>query len=241
MAEITQPVEQLSRRERDMQLFHEWKNTGSKQALGKLINQLSPVIYHEVRNQSGTLPTPALSAEAKKWTLRALQTYDPEKGVLLSTHVSNYLPKIRRMNAKFVNAVRLPENLHYQFNTFNKSLQDLTDELGREPNDDELSKHLNWTKPQVVKFKGMLFADLLESNSARPSEFTRFNDQTVILDHIKSQLTPQERVIFDNKGYLSSTELAEKLGINLNRLNYLTSKMVDKIREIQLETGMGAA
>jgi DNA-directed RNA polymerase specialized sigma subunit len=223
---------------KDQEAYELWKTTGSKKALGQLMNQLSPLIYAEVKRASGSLPTAALSAEAKKWTFKAIQSYDPSKGTAISTHVTNYLPKIRRMNYKFQNAVRLPENMQLKFHEYNHAQALLTDELNREPTDDELAKRLGWSKPQTVKFKNSLYNDLIESNSERPSEFTQFNSQALLMEHMMSQLDEQEKLILDNVKLMSSTELAAKLGVNLNRLNYLKNKLTEKISKIQLESGM---
>ena len=223
---------------KDQEAFANWKKTGDKKHLGILMNQLMPIIYTEVKRASGSLPTSALSAEAKKWTIKAIQSYDPSKGTAISTHVGNYLPKIRRMNYKFQNAVRLPENMQLKFHEFNHAQAMLTDELNRDPTDDELAKKLGWSKPQTVKFKNSLYSDLIESNSERPGEFTQFNEQALLMEHLMSQLDSEEKYILDNIKMVSSTELASKLGINLNRLNYINSKLKDKIQAIQLNRGM---
>lgn len=233
------PAEYFSNvKRKDQEAYEQWKTTGSKRDLGVLMDQLSPVIYHEVSRASGSLPVTALSAEAKKWTWKAIQTYDPAKGTAISTHVMNYLPKVRRLNYKFQNAVRLPENLQLKFHEYNHALVMLTDELNREPTDDELARKLGWSKPQTVKFKNSLYSDHIESGSERPAEFTRFNEDAFFMEHLMSQLTEQERIIFDNVKQVSSSDLAQKLGVNLNRLNYLKSKLIDKIQTLQRQAGI---
>lgn len=233
------PAEYFSSlKKKDQEAYENWKRTGDKRHLGELMNQLNPVIYSEVQRASGSLPTAALSAEAKKWTIKAIQSYDPAKGTAISTHVMNYLPKVRRMNYRFQNAVRLPENLQLKFNEFNHAQALLTDELNRDPTDEELAHRLGWTKPQTVKFKNSLYADLIESSSERPAEFTQFNENALLMEHLINQLTPQEKYILDNVKLMSSTELASNLGVNINRLNYLKDKLKKKIVSIQAESGM---
>lgn len=223
---------------RDQEAYNTWAKTKSKKDLGALINSLSGPIYAEVRRASGSLPTAALSAEAKTWAYKAIQTYDPSKGTSISTHVINYLPKVRRMNYKFQNAVRLPENMQLKYHDYNKELTFLTEELNREPTDEELAAKLGWTKPQTVKFKNSLYADLIESNSEKPGEFTRFNENAILMEHLMNQLDYQERFILENSKVISSTELAKKLGVNLNRLNYLKAKVIEKVKAIKKDSGM---
>lgn len=222
-------------KEHDLLLYNEWKQSGDKQALGKLVNNLHPIIYTEVQRAAGTLPTSALSAEAKKWTVKAIQSYDPDKGVALSTHVMNYLPKIRRLNYKFQNAARLPENLQLQYHTWNQAITGLKEQLDRDPTDEELADKLGWKRKAVIKYRNSLYADLIESGNERPTEFTTFNKNKVLFDYIMQQLSPDEKVIFENIDTMSSAELAAKLGVNINRLNYMKRLMTDKIKGLQEE------
>lgn len=239
MTEEIKPVSiYTERKAKDQELYERWKETGSKQALGALMEQINPIIYNEVRHASGSLPPAALSSEAKKWAIKAIQTYDPSKGTAISTHVMNYLPKIRRLNYKYQNAVRLPENMQLKYHEYNRTLTDLTDQLNREPTDAELADRLGWSKGQTVKFKNSLYADLIESASARPSEFTQFNENAILMEHLMNQLTADEKFILNNNKLLSSTEMADKLGVNINRLNYLKAKLTTKIKDIQLDIGL---
>ena len=229
-----------SLKNQDQEAYNRWKNTGSKKDMGLLIDQLGKVIYHEVKRASGTLPTTALSAEAKKWTIKAIQSYDPDKGTAISTHVMNYLPKIRRVNYKFQNSARLPEHMQLKYHDYNHALTGLTEELSREPTDVEMAVRLGWTKGQTSKYKNSLYADLIESGSEQPGEFIQFNHQAILMEHLKSQLTKDELFIFDNINTknMNANAIADHLGVNINRYNYLKAKLVDKIKDIQSKSGM---
>lgn len=225
-------------RSKDLELWQDWKSTNNKKSLGKLIDQLSPLIYHEVQRASGSLPTSALAAEAKKWAIRAVSTYDPSKGTTLSTHVMNYLPKVRRLNYKYQNAVRLPENMQLKFHEYNKALTDLTEELGRDPNPEEMSKRLGWSKPHVVKFGNSLYADMIESQSERAAEYTQFNDKSILMQHLLQQLDETELFILENSDKLTVKQMCDHLKVNVNRYNYLRRKLIQKIQEIQASIGL---
>lgn len=225
-------------KQRDIELFNNWKNNGDKKSLSDLVTQLHPVIYSEVRRVSGTLPEAALSAEAKKWTIKAIQTYDPSKGTALATHVQNYLPKVRRLNYKFQNAARLPENMHLQFSQFRTATSHLEDSLNREPTDEEVAKELGWSKPQVVKFKGSLYEDLSETGSQRAIETNQFNSNKFLMDHLMSELSEDEKYILLNNKTLSSVQMCEHLGINVPRLNYLKNKLIKKVSSIKTDIRM---
>lgn len=226
------------RKERDIELFNNWKQKGDKKSLGELVTQLQPLIYSEVKRASGTLPTPALSGEGKKWTIKALETYNPNYNTAISTHVMSYLRKVRRLNAKYQNMARLPENWHYEHRNFETALANLRDQLNREPTDKELASELGWKTSQVAKFKDLQYSDLYESGSLKPSDYTEFGQQRILINHILTQLTPEEKIIWDNVGKMPAPKLAEKLGVDVNRLNYLKSKMRAKITKIRDEADM---
>jgi DNA-directed RNA polymerase specialized sigma subunit len=225
----------MASKEQDLELFHTWKASGDKKDLGKLVHALAPIIYSEVQRASGTLPTSALSAEAKVWAVKAIETFDPTKGVALSTHVMNYLPKVRRLNYKFQNSARLPENLQLQYHSWHQATTRLQEQLERDPTDEELAHQLGWKKKAVIKYKNSLYSDLVESASERPTETHTFNKNKVLYDYILEQLTPEEKTIFENIDTMTSTELAVKLGVNINRLNYLKRILIDKVKKLQSE------
>lgn len=222
-------------KKQDTELYDQWTKTKSPRDLHKLVVQLHPLIYTEVQRASGSLPTQALAGEATNWAIHAIKTYDPSKGTALSTHVTNYLQKTRRMNYKFQNVARLSENNQLSFHRYNGAIQNLQERLSRDPSEEEIAAELGWSKKAVVKFKGGLFQDIAESSQERPSEVSRFDSGKVLFQHMVDQMTPEERIIMDHSESMSSPELAAKLGVNVNRLNYLKGKLVKKIRGIQEE------
>ena len=230
-------IEKSEYKKKDEILYDAWKQNPNKQTLSTLVVQLHPLIYAEVQRQSGTLPPQALLSTAKAQAVKAIMKYDGTKGAALSTFVTGYLQKVRRTNYTFQNAVRLPENMQLSYHTYDRAVQNLTDKFNREPTDEELSKELGWSKPQVFKFKNSLYADLIESSSQRPAEVTRFNEQKILLDHILDSLSEEEKTIWKYSKDLSATDLADKLGVNINRLNYLKSKLKNKVMSIKQNIG----
>lgn len=225
-------------KDKDQELYSVWAAEPSKQNLHALIKQLHPIIYSEVRRQSGTLPEAALSAEAKKWAVKAIKSYDPSKGAALATHATNYLAKVRRVNYQYQNAARLPENLHLKFSEFRNVISHLTDSLNREPTDEEIADEIGWKKAEVTKFKGNLYSDLTESASLHPTEITQYSDADLRMAHLMAQLTPDEKIIMEYSGKISAPELAAKLGVNLSRYNYLKSKLVAKVQSLKTDVGL---
>lgn len=227
--------EKIDYKSKDIELYNNWNKTKSKKDMTLLVNHLSPLIYKEVSRAAGTLPLAALHAEGKNWTIKAIETFDPSRGFALSTHVTNYLQRVRRLNAKYQHAARLPENMKNDFHIYKKGLDQLTDLHNREPTEEELANHIGWSKGTVVKFRKRVYTDLMEGMDDRPDEVAQYSDESILMNELLSQLTEEEKVILFNKQKMTSSQLATKLGVNMNRLNYLQSKLVEKIHRLKTE------
>jgi len=230
--------EKIDYKAKDTLLYNNWAQDKSKENMSALVGHLSPLIYREVSRASGTLPIAALNAEGKNWAIKAIKTFDPSKGFALSTHVTNYLQRVRRMNYKYQHVARLPENMKMEFHKYNSSIAQLSDELNRDPTEEEIAHHLGWSKGSVIKFRKQVYSDHLESANEKPSEVYQYDNNTLLMQELMSRLTPQEKMILDNKGKVSATDLAIKLGVNNNRLNYLQNKLVTKIMGLKHELGV---
>lgn len=224
----------LTRAEQDLHYYNQWKQNSNPQTMGALLNVLKPVIFNEVSRQSGTLPPAALAGQAQKWAIKAIKSYDPARNVALSTYVTNYLRKIRRLNYTYQNAARIPENLQLKYSEYNTAQSKLENMLNREPTEDELAEELGWSKAHVVRLKGSLYQDLSESGSARPTEVSRFNTQALVMQHIMDNLTPDERYFFEHLD-VPTKDMCAKLNINQARYSYLKTKLKEKVERLQKE------
>lgn len=224
-------------RSQDQLLYDEWKQDPNKKTMGRLINQLSPIIYKEVRGVAGALPTEALGAEAKRWAIKAVKTYNPDKGAALSTHTTRYIQRVRRMNYQYQNSARLPEDMQLQYHKWSKAHADLEASLNRDPNDSEMAREMGWSESKVKKYRGMLYADHFESGSDRPTDVYEINNDKLRMDYVMGKLDKQEQFILKNSKAISATDMSNKLGVNINQLNYMKKKLRGKIEDLQKEIG----
>ncbi len=217
--------------QRDTELYEAWKKNPSPQTLGNVISALMPLAGKEVSRGSGSLPQTALLGEAKKWLVQAVKTYDPTKGVALSTHATNYLQKVRRMNYQYANVARLPESKQLQFHTYSSAVSELSEALGRPPTDDELAARLGWSKKQTVKFGGMIYKDWGDHASGVDSPHYEYDRRNVFLEELKSKLTPQELALFSElmkKEKTSNPDLARKLSLTVPQISVLKASLKKK-------------
>lgn len=231
---IEEEIVPQSRKEADLKLWHTWNQTKSKADLSKLLQQMNGLIQKEVTRASGSLPKAALEGNAKKWAIEAITRFDPNAGVALSTYVSHYLAKIRRLNYRHQNMARMSEKNTLEFSRFKEGIDHLTEELNRAPTDDELASHLGWQPHAVGKYKSILFQDHYESGSEKAVEAHEFDHDKIRMEFFKTTLDPQEKEIFESlflpdEHKMSNSQLAAKIGVNENRLSYLKARLRKKI------------
>ncbi len=224
--------------DRDLELYHRWKNDGDKHALKNLVNNLKPIIQSETNKLSGSLPQSALKGEVVSWAIRAIKDFDPSKGTKLSTHVYNWTRKAKRLNYTYQNIANMGEDKQLQYGKYNHAVTTLEDELGRDPTNKEIAHRMGWSEKEVDKYKSLIFQDHYESGNLYSPEHSRFNEDPLKLNYIKSQLTPDELKILEGRAAKKPAgEIAASLGMNLNQYNYASGKLTDKVKSLQEKYG----
>src|SRR5258708_3691297 len=80
----------------ELDLWHHWNNNGRKpKNLKPLMDSFKPLLEKQSRvwKNKVEIPTSAIDAEFKRHAVDACKTYDPNRGVLLSTWVQGRLRK----------------------------------------------------------------------------------------------------------------------------------------------------
>ena len=222
--------------ERDAELWAKWNKSRSNMDLENLVQQLDPLIQAEVNRRAGTLARSTLLTQAKVLAVKAIQSYDPSKNVKLSTHVTNQLQKLSRVNYAHQNAARIPEHSMLQFHTFNLAKEDLKEELGRDPSIEEMSDQLKWSPRKVEQFQQQFGrAELLESGDTPANMFIAATHNPRI-DYAYHSMSPRQQKIFEyTTGYLgseqlSNTQIIAKLGITQGILSYEKTKIREMLK-----------
>lgn len=232
----TPPVENYA--DKDLALWHRWNaaEEGSKQKAkvkSMLVNNLSNLMYSRIRQQQGSLPTSALMMEANHWANHAIETFDPNRGNKLSTHVHNWVQKISRVNTRYQNNMRMSEKKQGMYKNWIQASTMLTDELNRDPTDQELAKKLGWTTKQVVDYKKGLSSDLFESGSVVADEASGFDWDHVKLNYVMDNLNDREKTFFEDRiKNVPVGDTLSRLNINQNAYNYERRKLTSRVQEL---------
>src|SRR5881392_2566284 len=109
-------------------------------------------IAHDYANLG--LPLLDLISEGNIGLMKAVERFNPSKGAKLSTYAAWWIKQsIRRALANQGKTIRLPVHMVDRISKMHKASFALSEELGREPNDDELAERMGKTGTQVAQLR----------------------------------------------------------------------------------------
>lgn len=226
----------------DFQLWQEWRDSEEDpDKLRPLMGQFRGMIRQSVNRWAGIdMPPAVIQAEHNKQFLRALRTYDPEKGKL-GTWVGNHLKKApQRFLTTYQNPARIVETrTGAKRGIFDNAMATLDDQLGREPTSQELSEHLGWSMPEIERAQAEGRKALYTSSTpygldpstnmpSRATEISRF---------IKAELSPEETLVWEyttgdgGKPEMKPGEIAAQLGMSPSKVSRLRNAITEKIKK----------
>lgn len=161
------------------------------------------------------LPLADLISEGNIGLMKAVERYDPEKGGKLSTYATWWIKQaIKRALSNQSKTVRLPVHMVDKIAHLRKITISLTEELNREPTDDELTEILGISRKKIA---------LIKQAAIRPTSM----DAPIAAD----SSTPFSETITDNNainpiGALEAKEMHGELENLLKSLDQRETKII---------------
>jgi RNA polymerase primary sigma factor len=229
---------------------------GDREARTLMINanlRLVIKIAHDYANLG--LPLLDLVSEGNIGLMRAVERFDPAKGGKLSTYAAWWIKQsIKRALANQSKTIRLPVHLVDKISKMNRVASQMSEELGREPTDDELAEEVGLSPRSVSQLRtasirptsldapisgddSTEFGDLVGDEDARtPFEFLRDRNLRDELPELLAILDPRERLIIFQRFGLDGAqprtleEVGSKLGVTRERIRQLQNIALMKLR-----------
>ena len=219
-------------------MWQRWQQGGRRpEDLKPLLDSIRPLIHSQANIYAQHLrdvPPAAVRAEFLNQAVKGLETYDPNYGTKISTHLRNHLDKAKRFITSYQNPARIPETRVYKIGQFQRAETELDERLGRPPTQHELADHLKWSPRQV----GMMQREVRKAYATGQSEmdpvgFTPSRQQEV-LRLLPYDLTPDEKQVFEylygvgGKPKLGPGDIAQRLGMSAPKVSRLKSAIAQK-------------
>jgi DNA-directed RNA polymerase specialized sigma subunit len=204
------------------------KEPSNKEFQAAVLHAHKDYIQANINKWKGVLPDPVIDAYGKKYALQAFETYDPSKSSI-NTHLYNNLSQLSRMVYKAQNAVRIPESQVQMIGRVNQARSYLADELGREPNTDEIADHLHLPKQHIAKVIKNQRADFIndsdtEMQSAYGEHDTATSDR--LFSYRQSLEEPMKRKFDALTGFGDTKPLSpQEFGLKFKLKPYEVSRL----------------
>ena len=231
-----------------MPAYQSWQTTRSPETNTALLKTLQPVLDTAVTSYAGGNQSPTIKSRAKIMALKAMESFDPQKGNV-RTHLLSQLQSLRRLSAQEQNIIHIPEQVGLDFQNLNESENELRDALGRDPTDEELSNHTNLSLRRIRKIRrfhqpvseGTVMGQESEENdptdiaSQVPGSSNRAADAW--MNFVYDDLGPTDKLIMDmtlgrnGKRRAATQDIARKLGVSPGAVSQRAAKiqaMLDK-------------
>lgn len=226
-------------RSKDLDLWKTWKADPTPQNLQPLLDSIGNVINARVNEFHGAaVPPAAIRGAATAQAVKALHTYDPNRGASIATHVTWNLKKSRAFVIKYQNMGRIPDHRALEITRFKEAKQDLTEQLGHPPDARSLSERLGWSLKEVGRMQHEDRADWIASKSPEPDKLADLDSsyERSVLRYIYQDLTPEERTVYEyslglyGKPKVSATEISKLMNISLPKVSRIRGKIDAKLK-----------
>jgi DNA-directed RNA polymerase specialized sigma subunit len=237
------PEELQAKQKKEMQLWHTWNSNGrAPEHMSPMLKSLRPLIQHEVNayRRIEEIPTASKEAEFTKWAIHGMMTFDPDRGVLLSTHVRNNMKKGLRYIANYQNPARIPEKRAAKVGEYKAAMDILDERLGRPPSNAELSEHLGWHPTEVALFES-------EVIKAKPLSHSIVDPVTNMPSKAREaiglafyEMSPEEKAVaeltfgMNGKKTMQPGEVARHLKMSPSKVSRLRKSIGVKVGEYDL-------
>jgi len=204
----------------------------------------------------GGLPLLDLINEGNIGLMKAVERFDPSRGVKLSVYASFWIKqRMRRAIANQSRTVRLPVHVHEKLGRVSRARLGLMERLGREPADEEIAQQINCSAANVSRFRSAaheplpldgagneedglsLTETVADENTPRPSHRLEQAELVAALLSFFERLPPRDQTVLrlrfglDNGGERTLDQVGSELGLTRERIRQIQNRSLQQLLE----------
>jgi len=218
-----------------------WQKNQSPQTMSELLRSAQPTIDKALSSYAGG--DKSLTARAKRLAIDAFRNYDPKMGAKLNTHLMIRLRPLQREYTNRSSVVAIPERVQIDRFRLEQAERSLTDELGREPSDAELSDYVGFSPKRIAHVRQFARKRYAESQLTTPEGMPtqavaeEVSPEDIWFEYVHHDLDPIDKKILEwktgmyNKQVLSTNEIARRLKITPSAVSQRAAKIALKLEE----------
>lgn len=232
------------RRDKEIELWYKWKESGDSATLSQLVKSLDPLIEREARRRAaglgGSMPLSSVKAELRRNAVQAIKSYNPDKGAKLQTHIYNNFMRSTDYITTRRNLKYFPRKELEKYQTYQNRRQEFIQEYGGEPSIKDMQKMLpkydTGTLKRLSHTSGPeMFTHMGQDGalSSDPNEGLDFDEARASYLLMKATMTPAEVKVGDllypanNGAQKTVPQISRHLGMS-EQMVYKTKTSLEK-------------
>ena len=238
--------------------FDEYRRSGDSSIRDELVQAHLRLAHHlALRFTNRGIPTDDLIQVASLGLLRAVERFEPERGLEFSTFATpTIVGELKRHFRDKGWAIRVPRRIQELNIRLNSMVEELTQNLGRSPSIPELATALRASEEEVLEAMDAAQAYRVGSIDVDPDsdrgpggagigsllgtddEGLVDVENRIIVDQLMETLAPREQLMLRLRFYeqMSQSQIAERLGISQMQVSRLLNRSLAEFRR-RLEAG----